>query len=378
MRCFAPVAAEYMRLTLRESSLSKVLTITLDAVATGKSRERASARYVVTVAMAWGSANWAAGVVLVDSRGYPVRWSFEDVGRWLVKSLPGVRCVVNLSIPRGDAVPIKWTTGRVAAARSKVVGVSAAAVVAGADDKQATVTAWAASDRKTAVLEAAAAMREAAALLLSVQGLYSAVEPPVTDPPVTDPPVTDPPVTDPPVTDPPVTALASIIQSPLFQSGSGGLDWYIFALEAAGNDDWFLSNQFRGRPVVVPHEYGGCEFVRGGLNLLVPGHPALQLRILENQSGNMVAPAVTGIFCGLAGPGGTGKAAYLIYSANGGTLEVYLYWSEGKATVIVDNLGSAWIEVGIVGQVPAARLWQTSVRGWHYGAAALNADGVML
>lgn len=160
-------------MTLTNSTPYKILSVTLSPVANQGNRARAAARFNVSVALSWGPLPWAAGVLLVDSRGYPLQWRFEAVGKWLVKALSGADCVVNITVTNGAQIPARWSVSRIAAAAAKVSGVTAQSVINEADSKVQSVAAWATSDRKAAVIEAAGRMVEAAALLLVAQNVQS-------------------------------------------------------------------------------------------------------------------------------------------------------------------------------------------------------------
>lgn len=160
-------------MTLTNSTPFKILSITLTPVPNQGNRARAAARFTVSVALSWGPLPWSDGVLLVDARGYPLQWRFEAVGKWLVKALSGADCVVNLTVTNGAQIPARWSVSRIAAAAAKVSGVTAQSVINEADSKVQSVAAWATSDRKAAVIEAAGRMVEAAALLLVAQNVQS-------------------------------------------------------------------------------------------------------------------------------------------------------------------------------------------------------------
>lgn len=167
--CFVSVASEAVRLASMDAG---VLNVVLSVVEDGAYRERAAARYALSVSVSLPGP-WGAGVVLVDSRGYVIEWTFEEVGQWLVKSLGGVACVVNLTIPNAEKVPAVWTVKRLDALRNKVMGMSVDEVLGHADKKEISVLAWVQGARRDAVLGAAKSMREAAALLLQVQSMQA-------------------------------------------------------------------------------------------------------------------------------------------------------------------------------------------------------------
>ena len=158
-------------MTLTNSTPFKILSIVLTPVANQGNRARAAARFTVSVALSWGPLPWAAGVLLVDSRGYPLQWQLDAVGKWLVKALSGADCVVNMTITNGAHIPARWSLARITAAAAKVSGVEAQDVIDDAAAKVTSVALWAASDRKTAVIDAARRMTEAAALLLVAQSV---------------------------------------------------------------------------------------------------------------------------------------------------------------------------------------------------------------
>lgn len=192
--CFLPVLSEMVRLTLLNETESPELVVILSPVENQGNRARAGARFWVTVSLSWGalySDAWANGVQLVDARGYPVVWQFADVGKWLVKALSGAPCVVTVRIEDAAQVPAKWTTARAAAAAQKVLSMDNDGIQNAAAAKVASVQGWAASTRKTSVLDAAEKMIEAADLLLDVQDIQTGaglvVDPPPVDPPPVDP-----------------------------------------------------------------------------------------------------------------------------------------------------------------------------------------------
>lgn len=197
--CFLTVLGEVIRMTLTNSTPYKILSITLTPVPNQGNRARAAARFTVSVSLSWGPLPWAAGVLLVDSRGYPLQWQLDAVGKWLVKSLSGADCVVNMTITNGAHIPARWSLARITAAAAKVSGVEAQDVIDDAAAKVTSVALWAASDRKTAVIDAARRMTEAAALLLVAQsvqrgGALGGAFVPEPDPdPVPGPGVTDGP-----------------------------------------------------------------------------------------------------------------------------------------------------------------------------------------
>lgn len=205
--CFLNVASEALRLTLTTSTPPKVITVTLDPMPDQGNRARASAKFWVTLRLDYAAAPWSSGVLIVDTRGYPVAWKYEAVGKWLVKALSGAPCVVNLVVSNGAQIPARWTVAREAAAAVKVSGLDVQAVTSEAAAKVQSVQAWGPSVRKTAVLDAAGRMVEAAALAVAVKAVQGGaalgagslpVDPPPVDPPPVDPPPVDPPPVDPP------------------------------------------------------------------------------------------------------------------------------------------------------------------------------------
>lgn len=173
---FAVAASEIIRIKLMESTPAKVLTLKLWEPARQANRARAVAAFNVSVSFEWGPLPWSGDVLLVDSRGYAVEWAWPAVGRWLVKSLSGAPCVVNIQIQNGAHIPVKWTESRVATSVERVAVLSSLDIVAAADSKIASVIGWAQSDRRSAVLNAGWGMLQAAAVLRVVQGVQGGAD----------------------------------------------------------------------------------------------------------------------------------------------------------------------------------------------------------
>lgn len=172
--CFVEVAAEIVRMTLTPAATGvHVLAVVLSPVA-GINRARGVARYTVAVHLSWGPADWVTGVTLVDSRGYLVEWTMGDVQTWLVSALSGAECRVVVHVDSAASLPKKWTAARVIKAAARIGG-AVSAVLAEAAAKVATVAGWADSGRKTAVMDAAARMEGAAAMLQTAKDLQMGV-----------------------------------------------------------------------------------------------------------------------------------------------------------------------------------------------------------
>jgi hypothetical protein len=172
--CFLDAAAEIVRMTLKTAATGvHVVAVVLSPVA-GINRARGVARYTVAVHLSWGPAEWVQGVTMVDSRGYLVEWTMGDLQTWLVSALPGAACRVVVHIDNAATLPKKWTAARVTKAAARIGGV-VSGVLASAAAKVATVTGWAESGRKAAVIEAAARMVGAAAMLQTAKDLQMGV-----------------------------------------------------------------------------------------------------------------------------------------------------------------------------------------------------------
>ncbi len=221
---FTYVASEAVRLNTGTDTFQKTLVVTLWDVAKSANRARASARFNVSVSMPWSVLPWTGDVLLVDSRGYGVKWQWSDVGRWLSRSLSGAVCGVTIQIKNGAPIPVKWSADRVSASVARVAAIDGAAVLADAGAKLASVAGWAVSERRSSVILAAWNMQQAAAALRVAQAVQAggawvdADVVPMPDPSVL-PPV-DPPPVDPPPVDPPPVDSTGIENAPLLAVGS--------------------------------------------------------------------------------------------------------------------------------------------------------------
>jgi hypothetical protein len=166
--CFLPVASELVRMTLvnnmRYTNGVPRLTVIMVPSVSSPNRARGVPLYNPTVMVSWGPEDWAwQGVAMVDKRGYFVEWSHADVYPWLVSTLNGSRCEVQIQFQDGAAMPKKWTAKRVAAAALRLDEFDPVAVQAVAAAKLATVATWAESARKASLVLAAQRMISAAA-----------------------------------------------------------------------------------------------------------------------------------------------------------------------------------------------------------------------
>jgi len=167
--CFPQVITEALRLTLTAGNVGQLLTIKLSPAPDSGNRARASAKYNIEMLLPWLTGPFATGVTLVDTRGYALAWTFAKLGAWMVKGLAGDGFAVAIEIQGAQTMPARWTVARINSSLSKVQAMSAPVMQAAAAAKVASVSTWASSARKTSVMDAAARMVEAAALLLLVQ-----------------------------------------------------------------------------------------------------------------------------------------------------------------------------------------------------------------
>ena len=170
--CLAVVATELVRRAVVSGGYP-VLGVLLQPMAVRVHRARGSARYAVRVRVSGAPEPWDGGVWLVDKRGYFVEWTYQDVGRWLIKSLSGDRITVSLTVKNAGQLPAPWTADRLQKLADKVAAVDHAAMVAAADKKAATVADWGPGLRRVTVTGAADRMRQAARVAQVVQGMQA-------------------------------------------------------------------------------------------------------------------------------------------------------------------------------------------------------------
>lgn len=151
----------------------KILTIDLYRVYDGSSRARGQAKFQVTARFEWDPVDgFARAFDLVDTRGYPVKWSWAQVGAWLVKSLPGSWCVVNVQISDAGAIPPAWTESRLEAQAARLAKLDPVAIRAAAAAKRVTANKMAdGSARKGDLLASAGYMDETAQSLDDLRAL---------------------------------------------------------------------------------------------------------------------------------------------------------------------------------------------------------------
>jgi len=174
--CFTTAAAELLRLGLTPDIANPQITFTLSPIPTGESRARASVRYTMRLSLSWGGEPWVSGVDLIDRRGYLDVWTFEAVGLFMVKNLPGLPCVVNVTINDAARVPVRWSPDRQQAAAAKLAALVPDDLLAEAAAKTQSVAQWSISGRKTEVLAAAEKMVVAVANLRAVKALQLGVK----------------------------------------------------------------------------------------------------------------------------------------------------------------------------------------------------------
>lgn len=143
-----------------EGEAKKVVTVNLTA-AHGVSRARGSAVYGVSLSLSWGDDD----LVLIDARGYRVRWKFAAVVKWLEKSLSATSHELVINMDDARNLPARWTDKREKALVEKMAALSANAMRQEASAKRESVLAWGNGERRSAVLAAAEAMDKCADLL---------------------------------------------------------------------------------------------------------------------------------------------------------------------------------------------------------------------
>lgn len=161
------IATDLLRIACASVAPSDVLVVQLTPLATGVNRARASAQYVATFAPNW--LGESAHVQLIDSRGGVVGYTLAKLAAMLARVLPANCPAVQIQIEDATQLPARWTDARIASLATKVAAADPAAIRAAAAAKLATVADWVASDRKTAVVEAAARMESCAAAIDAIR-----------------------------------------------------------------------------------------------------------------------------------------------------------------------------------------------------------------
>lgn len=161
------IVTDLMRLACNMAVPSDVLVIELALRATGVNRARASAQYVATFAPSW--LGDAGRVQLIDSRGGVVGYTLAKLAAMLARVPPANCPTVTIQIDDATQLPARWTDARIASLATKVAAVEPEVIRAAAAAKLATVADWVASDRKTAVVEAAARMESCAAAIDAIR-----------------------------------------------------------------------------------------------------------------------------------------------------------------------------------------------------------------
>ncbi len=189
-----------------------LVTVTLTQVE-GGSRARAAARFMVDVQHA--SMGEGERVRFIDARGYPEALQLGQVVQWLSKHMSGGAVSVRINVTDAARLPAPWTPSRINAMAAKFAAVDPDALRDDAAAKVATVTSWADSGRRAAVLDAAARMGECAAFVEWVRGERAewpgagdgVIEPPPPPPaPAPEPPAPAPEPPAPPPPPPPPAA----------------------------------------------------------------------------------------------------------------------------------------------------------------------------
>lgn len=138
-------------------------------------RARQSGRFGVSAGFA--NVPGLGFVVIDDARGRAVSWTFDVLGKWLVKYSAAHAFALSITIDDATAIGVGFRGDRLAGQLASVAGIDTAGISADAQAKRATVTDWAVSARKADVLAAADHMDKAAALAAYLQGAGAAPAP---------------------------------------------------------------------------------------------------------------------------------------------------------------------------------------------------------